>query len=125
MLIMLDSPKGAFYGSQVAAPIFKDTLQQILVAKGIQPGDSSELPTVESLTLEKQPAPAELPELVPDEEGNVKLPNLAGYSIRQIQTILYGGGLSLIPQGSGTSWKQDPPPGTVLHAGDSVTVLFR
>ena len=49
MIIMLDSPKGAFYGSQVSAPIFRDTLQQILVAKGIQPSDSEGLPAVESL----------------------------------------------------------------------------
>jgi stage V sporulation protein D (sporulation-specific penicillin-binding protein) len=37
MLVMLDRPQGAFYGSQVSAPIFRDTLQQILVAKGVQP----------------------------------------------------------------------------------------
>jgi stage V sporulation protein D (sporulation-specific penicillin-binding protein) len=125
MLIMLDSPQGAFYGSQVAAPIFKDTLQQILVAKGVQPSDSRDLPSVESLTLKNQPKPVELPELTPDENGNVKLPKLDGYTIRQVQTILYGGGLFLVPQGSGISWKQDPPPGTVLHTGDTVTVSFR
>ena len=47
MLIMLDTPQGAFYGSQVSAPVFRDTLQQILVAKGIQPSSSEGLPSFE------------------------------------------------------------------------------
>ena len=59
MIIMLDSPKGAFYGSQVSAPIFRDTLQQILVAEGVQPSNWDGLPTVESLLAKtaKEAAP--------------------------------------------------------------------
>lgn len=125
MIIMIDSPKGAYYGAQVSAPIFRDTLQQILVAKGIQPNDSSGLPTVESLTVKESEEPVRLPELKPDKDGAVRLPNLAGYSMRQVARILEGGGLLLIPQGSGISWQQKPPPGSILHAGDEVTVWFR
>ena len=47
MLVMLDTPQGAFYGSQVSAPVFKDTLQQILVAKGVQPSTHEGLPSFE------------------------------------------------------------------------------
>ena len=123
MIIMLDSPKGAFYGSQVSAPIFRDTLQQILVAKGIQPSDSEGLPTVESL-ISGGGEQKELAPLVPQEDGSVKLTNLAGYSMREVAAALEGGNLSLIPIGSGTSWKQDPAPGTVLQPGNTVTVYF-
>ena len=124
MIIMLDSPKGAFYGSQVSAPIFRDTLQQILVAEGIQPSDFKGLPTVESLK-ETQHQVQTLKALVPDTDGGTRLPNLAGYSMREIARALAGGQLNLVPIGSGTSWKQSPLPGNKLHPGDTVTVWFR
>lgn len=124
MIIMLDSPKGAFYGSQVSAPIFRDTLQQILVAEGIQPSNFQGLPTVESLTAPKGKTKA-LEPLKPREDGSSRLPNLAGYSMREVAGALSGGGLSLVPEGTGTSWKQVPAPGTILHPGDVVTVWFR
>ena len=125
MLIMLDSPRGAFYGSQVAAPIFRDTLQQILVAKGIQPSDATGLPSVESLLLPKQAGEAKLPQMTLLENDKVKLPNLAGYNMRQVAAILQQGKLSLIPRGSGISWKQNPGPGAILKEDDTVEVWFR
>lgn len=125
MIIMLDSPKGAFYGSQVSAPIFRDTLQQILVAEGVQPSNWDGLPTVESLLAKTAKEAAPLVTLEADGNGAVKLSNLAGHSIREVAGALGGAGLSLIPVGSGTSWKQNPAPGTVLHSGDMVTVYFR
>lgn len=125
MIIMLDSPKGAFYGSQVSAPIFRDTLQQILVAEGIEPSSWDGLPTVESLLARTAKEAAPLTALEADGNGAVKLPNLAGHSMRNVATALGGAGLQLIPIGSGTSWKQTPAPGRVLHSGDTVTVYFR
>lgn len=125
MLIMLDSPQGAFYGSQVSAPIFRDTLQQILVAKGIQPSDFTGLPSVESLLLPKQKEEGKLPQLDLLEGGKSKLPNLAGYNMRQVATILQSGKLSLIPHGSGISWQQKPLPGTILRENETVEVWFR
>lgn len=125
MLIMLDSPKGAFYGSQVSAPIFRDTLQQILVAEGIQPTDFKGLPTVESLTQGVSKDDEKLPALTKAADGTVALPNLAGLSMRDVARCLSSGGLVLLPEGSGTSWKQDPAPGALLHSGDAVTVYFR
>ena len=124
MLIMLDSPKGAFYGSQVSAPIFRDTLQQILVAKGIQPSDSKGLPTVESLQR-KDSGPTTLPQLTILDDGKVKLPNLAGYSMRSIAEVLQQGKLALVPRGSGISWQQKPGPGATLSEGDTVEVWFK
>ena len=124
MLIMLDSPKGAFYGSQVSAPIFRDTLQQILVAKGIQPSSSQGLPTVES--LQRQDVKQDTtPQLTILEDGKVKLPNLAGYNMRSIAEILQQGKLALVPRGSGISWQQKPGPGAILSEGDTVEVWFR
>ncbi len=125
MLIMLDSPQGAFYGSQVSAPIFRDTLQQILVAKGIQPTDSTGLPSVESILLPKQEGEQTLPQLELVDGGRAKLVNLAGYNMRQVASILQQGKLSLIPHGSGISWQQKPSPGTILQEDSTVEVWFR
>ncbi len=124
MLIMLDSPQGAFYGSQVSAPIFRDTLQQILVAKGIQPSNSKGLPTVESLQRQDTTL-ATLPQLTILEGGKVKLPNLAGYNMRSVAEVLQQGKLSLVPRGSGISWQQKPGPGVILSEGDTVEVWFK
>ncbi len=55
MLVMLDTPQGVFYGSQVSAPIFRDTLQQVLVAKGVMPEAQEGLPSFEELhAVDKQ-----------------------------------------------------------------------
>lgn len=124
MLIMLDSPKGAFYGSQVSAPIFRDTLQQILVAKGVQPSDFTGLPSVESIRAKQDAAP-QLPTLTILKDGKVKLPNLAGYNMRQVAEVIQQGKLSLVPHGSGISWKQNPGPGTILSEDATVEVWFK
>jgi len=126
MLVMLDRPQGAFYGSQVSAPIFRDTLQQILVAKGIQPQSSEGLPSFEahiqnSNGQDQKP----LPKLEKTNDGKWILPNLAGGDMRVVAETLKRGKLKLIPQGSGISWKQEPPPGSTLTEGASVNVWFR
>ena len=37
VLVVVDSPKGAFYGSQVAAPVAKSVLQDTLRYLGVEP----------------------------------------------------------------------------------------
>ena len=125
MIIMIDSPKGAYYGAQVSAPIFRDTLQQILVAQGVQPSNKADLKTMDSLAEKDGGKEGTLPSLAPSGEKTVRLPNLAGWSLRETMEILQKGGLQLLPIGSGISFKQSPPPGTTLNEGDAVTVWFR
>jgi cell division protein FtsI (penicillin-binding protein 3)/stage V sporulation protein D (sporulation-specific penicillin-binding protein) len=42
------------------------------------------------------------------------LPNLSGYDIRSVSTILEPGKMRLVPEGSGISYQQSPPPGSAL-----------
>jgi hypothetical protein len=79
---------------------------------------------VESLQR-KDSGPTTLPQLTILDDGKVKLPNLAGFNMRSIAEILQQGKLSLIPRGSGISWKQKPGPGTILSEGDTVEVWFK
>jgi len=124
MLVVLDSPQGAFYGSQVAAPIFRDILQQILVAKGIQPSDATGLPSVESIVFHDK-GENNLPQMTILDNGRVKIPNFAGLNMRQVAELIQQGRLALVPHGSGISFKQTPEPGTILNNDDVVNVWFK
>ena len=124
MLIMLDSPQGAFYGAQISAPVFRDTLQQILVAQGIQPADSTGLPSVESIRIQAQDA-IDLPTVNQLGEGKVELPNLAGLNMRQAAMVIEQAGLSMIPHGTGVVQRQEPAPGTILSKDDEVNLWLQ
>ncbi|MDO4920403.1 MAG: penicillin-binding transpeptidase domain-containing protein [Phascolarctobacterium sp.] len=128
MLVMLDTPQGAFYGSQVSAPIFRDTLQQILVAKGIQPASSEGLPSFEEMnavgakeTAKQRPAPQI--QLLPD--GKIKLPDFSGIDMRLAAELLQQGRLRMKPYGSGHAYQQRPEPGTEVGEGATVEIWFR
>ncbi len=125
MLIMLDSPQGAFYGSQVSAPVFRDTLQQILVAQGIQPSTTTGLPSLDTLKKpENYKQLDQMPQMEIMADGKAKIPNFAGLNIRQVAELIQQGRLVLIPHGSGTAKKQSVPPGTILGPGVLVEVWF-
>ena len=125
MLIMLDSPQGAFYGSQVSAPVFRDTLQQILVAQGIQPSTTTGLPSLDTLKRpENYKQIDQMPQMQIMPDGKAKIPNFAGLNIRQVAELIQQGRLVLIPHGSGIAKKQSVPPGTILGPGALVEVWF-
>ncbi len=125
MLVMLDTPKGLFYGSQVSAPVFRDTLQQILVAKEIQPYKADGLPSFSGLAvgLEQQGEKLHKLELLPDKK--VKLPDFTGCDMRQTAGLLHQGHLKLQPYGSGEAYKQEPAAGTVVAEDTLVKVWFK
>lgn len=128
MLVMLDTPQGAFYGSQVSAPIFRDTLQQILVAKGIQPESSQGLPSFEEMHAVNSKASAKkqaLPVVAVQADGKIKLPDFKGVDMRYTAELLEQGGLRLKPYGSGKAFQQKPVSGSVVEKGATVEVWFK
>ncbi len=125
MLIMLDSPQGVFYGSQVSAPVFRDTLQQILVAQGIQPSNATGLPSLDTLKRpENYKEIDKLPQVQIMPDGKAKIPNFAGLNFKQVAELIQQGRFVLIPYGSGTARKQSVPPGTILAPDSVVEVWF-
>lgn len=126
MLVMLDTPQGAFYGSQVSAPIFRDTLQQILVAKGIQPSSSEGLPSFEEMNAvgSKRKKPQETPVLKVMPDGKIKLPDFKGTDMRVTADLLQQSHLLLKPYGSGTAYQQRPPAGSEVAENSTVEVWF-
>lgn len=128
MLVMLDTPQGAFYGSQVSAPIFRDTLQQILVAKGIQPSSSEGLPSFNEagVTSGKDMTKVKvLPKPVVEANGKIKLPDFTGYNMRKAADVLEEAGLRLHPFGSGKAYQQNPAPGKEVDKGTTVEIWFK
>lgn len=126
MLVMLDRPQGAFYGSQVSAPIFRDTLQQILVAKGVQPSNREGLPSLEEMSVSpslqaKRPEPQII--LLPN--AKVRLPDFKGLDMRSAAELLQQGRLRLKPYGSGIAYQQRPLAGTETDEGTTVEIWFR
>lgn len=127
MLVMLDTPQGAFYGSQVSAPIFRDTLQQILVAKGIQPSSSVGLPSFEEMNAvgSKEKKTQETPVIQVLPNGKIKLPDFKGIDMRITADFLQQGHLRLKPYGSGKAYQQRPTAGTEVEADSTVEVWFQ
>lgn len=125
MLVMLDTPQGAFYGSQVSAPIFRDTLQQILVAKGIQPTNREGLPSFDMMNDAKAKQKSQkLPQILLLPNGKVKLPDFKGIDMRYTAELLQQGHIRLKPYGSGIAYQQRPAPGTEVAEGATVEVWF-
>ena len=128
MIVMIDDPQGAFYGSQVAAPIFRDTLQQILVAKGIQPISGEGLPSFEQLEqAEAKMVQSEkkVPQLTLMPDGKIKLPDFKGVDMRHAAGIIRQGRLRLKPHGSGFAYKQEPKAGSVVNEGETIEIWFK
>lgn len=129
MLVMLDTPQGAFYGSQVAAPIFQDTLQRVLAAKGIQPVNKEGLPSFEELHAKYQPkekaaGPKALPVMEPLATGKIKLADFKGLEMRQVAELLHSVGLRLKPYGTGKVVRQEPAAGTEVLQGSTIKVYL-
>ena len=60
-----------------------------------------------------------------EESGEVRVPDLAGRSIKQVDTILRALGLRLIPEGTGIAQTQSTDAGKVVSVGSSIKVSFQ
>jgi cell division protein FtsI/penicillin-binding protein 2 len=118
VLVLIDTPHSNYYGSQIAAPVFKEIMQQTLTINGIEPNPPGGL----------------LPPAAPREQKNQErsalktqissVPDLTGLTMRECAKILQQNGLSLIPRGSGLARRQDPPAFLAVKNQTAVTVWF-
>ncbi|MCQ2362927.1 MAG: peptidoglycan glycosyltransferase [Acidaminococcaceae bacterium] len=124
MIVMLDEPKGKdfYYGGQVASPVFRNTLQQILAAQGIQPQNQEALTSFQDISRDAKSR--QLPKLQIEKDGRVRMPDFKGVDMRGCAEIMEGK-LKLEPHGSGIAYKQAPPPGTLLPQEELVEIWFK
>lgn len=120
-LVVLDSPRGTYYGGQIAAPVFSEAMGQIMRYLGV--------PTYEDKAF-LWPVPVteparEMPELPSPNADTVVLPGFYGWSIRDTGEWLNKAGLRFRPEGSGFGISQSPGPGSTVKRGETVTVTFK
>ncbi len=122
VLALVDTPAQAYYGSQVAAPVFKEIMQQALVIEGIEPSTALTLPvTAPGGEKKSSPAPVAAKAIAP---GQTAVPDLKGLTIRAAAYILEQSGLTLNPEGSGVAARQKPAAREAVTKGSEVTVWF-
>ena len=106
VLIIIDEPKGAYYGGTIAAPVARNVFERILSTKGIE--------TNNNLEADKKAL-----------EANIELPNLTGKSLTEASQILNSLGLQYLTQGEGTRVTgQIALPGSKVCAGDVILLFF-
>jgi cell division protein FtsI (penicillin-binding protein 3) len=132
--VIVDEPKGAIYGGVVAAPIFREIAAQSLRVLGYYPKDppkDKNEPVLAGM-LASPAAAATGPEVkftppkleIPPGPLTV-MPDLRGYTIRQVLTLLNRSGLHCRFEGSGMAVSQEPAPGTAITPGATCVVKFK
>ena len=81
-LVIIDEPKGTYYGGQIAGPVMKEILSNALPYLGVEP-DYNET------------------ELTLDEVQKVTVPQLTGLKISEARSIAHDAGITLQIEGSG------------------------
>lgn len=120
-LVVLDTPKGVYYGGQVAAPVFKEAMTQIM--------RYLKVPTLQDEAIHAKPEAKPLetykPEIPGEQVKEFRLPSFTGWSMRDVGEWLTRAGLGFEPEGSGYAYKQSPGIGATVRKGDNIKVWFK
>ncbi len=126
-LVVIDDPVGAYYGGEIAAPVFGEIMNQVMRYLTIRPHNAAELASVPA-ARPSPPAQAPVKQAVAPAvkpgPGKVAAPNVLGRSMRDAGDILAEAGLVFVPVGSGVAVRQTVPPNTIVNPGAEVTVYF-
>jgi cell division protein FtsI (penicillin-binding protein 3) len=132
--VVVEEPKGAIYGGVIAAPIFKEIAAQSMRVLGYYPKEAPKdknEPVLASLLPTSAAAATapeekfELPKLRIPQGPLTVMPDLRGYTIRQVLTLLNRSGLHCRFEGSGLAVNQEPAPGTAITPGATCVVQFK
>ena len=121
-LIVIDDPKGIYYGGEIAAPVFSDMMTTIMRYLNVRPAH----PVVMAPTGDGKPAQTGVPLSVPKTapEGMAVVPNLEGRTMREAAELAEKAGLAFAPSGTGRAAMQKPAPGTMVEKGSEIRALF-
>ena len=116
ILVVIDEPRGRYYGGQVAAPVVREVAEGSLRYLGVPPSRPSRSIGIEAplLAAFSQPAaPAAVNDAVPD---------LRGLDARAAIARAVSSGLTVRAIGSGVVISQEPKPGGALPADRRLTL---
>jgi cell division protein FtsI (penicillin-binding protein 3) len=106
--VVIDYPKGrAYYGSQIAAPVFKETAEWLVDYLGIRRSGASVVQHSGSVRI-RLPEPLQV---------DSEMPELLGMPKRLLLPLFQQGEFDVRMKGEGYVVAQDPPPGTQLKPG--------
>ncbi len=128
-LVVIDSPRGLYYGGEIAAPVFAEAMTQIVRILGLRPSQEIKAfqppkPVAPKSAPPKpvQAAPPAKPQVMP--AGKFAAPDVRGKTIREAAAILQKAGLYMIPEGSGVAVRQNPPAHAPVAKSSEITVYF-
>ncbi len=132
ILVVIDEPKGEFYGGEVAAPVFKRIAEEVLPYMGVLPQDASikevhvkiERKGIEIRDSKKDISNSKYVKKIVDKEG-FSLPSFVGKTMREALQQGWSLSLNLHVVGSGRVVSQEPVPGSHVKIGDSVTIYLK
>ncbi len=112
-----DHKKGSIYGGQIAAPVFKNIVSQLVRYYQMSP-------SVKDGAIVTAAPSAKLPAVKPNSDGTVVLPDFRGYTFGEVRDWLHTAGLYFKPDGTGKAISQEQLPGTVVSPGTPIVVQF-
>lgn len=116
-LIVIDDPEGVYYGGQIAAPVFKDIMSQLVRYYQISPSVKKSFKSESSV---RKPLPP-----VREEDGKIILPDFTGRTFGEVRDWLVEAGLNFKPNGTGFAVYQEIPSGRAVSKGEDVVVSFQ
>jgi membrane peptidoglycan carboxypeptidase len=131
-LVIVDSPQGVQWGSQVAAPVFNRIMRRILSLRGTPvrhrvasisaPQTSGRSPLIRPAAYRLDQGESAVRRRA---DGRLEMPDLLGVPMRGAVTRLSGAGLRVRVDGSGWVVGQVPSPGTPVPAGTTCRVVCK
>ncbi|MFA4873765.1 MAG: penicillin-binding protein [bacterium] len=130
VFVGIDEPRGAYYGGQVAAPLFRTIVEESL--------HYLKVPSTLVTTAQALPTSAAVEELavvaseeskadpvVQHSDGTWRLPDLTGLTMRGVLAAAKDAAIDWEFKGSGVAVNQSPSPGSAVDAGTRCTVEFK
>lgn len=146
IIVVIDEPRGAYHGGDVAAPVFREIAEQILPELSVTP-DAETKSAPQLIAENRQPSPREIQDqeqraatlptiaknyssssrevvFAPATKRGALMPDLRGQSVRDVARMCSQLGLNLEAKGGGRAIRQYPSAGAELSAGQTVRVEF-
>ena len=141
-VVLDDAMGGTHAGGSVAGPVFRRVGEMALRYLGVTPrgtspmklsdvGDRARDGDVAANTYQvlgearaTEPGGGAMTASAPMKSGEAKVPDLAGFPLRDAVKTAIGLGLTPAVEGSGRLSRQEPPAGTVLPRGSTIKLVF-
>jgi len=124
-LVVIDDPRGVYYGGQIAAPVFSEIMTQVVRYLNLSPqgavnlGQQAVLPVAANKSLSAGPAyKGNIP------AGKRVVPDVVGKTMREAGDLLNSQGLAFIPEGSGIAVRQSAGANNLVDADSEIIVYF-